>query len=88
MHRPDQTQSIRGDSTRERLLDPPDKLMAATGTVGMSLRDITSRANTNLAAVNYHFGSKEVLVKAAVRRTAACIEYDERSGPKSAISVW
>ena len=33
-----------------------------------SLRDITSEAQVNLAAVNYHFGSKEHLFQAVLRR--------------------
>jgi AcrR family transcriptional regulator len=61
---------MRSEGTRERLLDTAEKLMASTSTVAISLRDITSHANTTLAAVNYHLGSKESLVNAMVRRTA------------------
>jgi AcrR family transcriptional regulator len=70
MRREEQTRPIRGEDTRERPLDTAEKLMASTSTVAISLRDFTSHANTNLAAVNYHFGSKEALVDAVVRRTA------------------
>ncbi|HEV3106212.1 MAG TPA: TetR/AcrR family transcriptional regulator, partial [Trinickia sp.] len=38
------------------------------GYEAMSLRQITSRANVNLAAVNYHFGSKEALIHAMLSR--------------------
>ncbi|MHC4759140.1 MAG: CerR family C-terminal domain-containing protein [Planctomycetota bacterium] len=46
---------------RDRLLDAAEELFAAKGFNGASVRDITSKANGNVAAVNYHFGSKEKL---------------------------
>jgi AcrR family transcriptional regulator len=48
-------------ATRERLLDAAEHLFADLGFTGASLRLITDRARANVAAVNYHFGSKEVL---------------------------
>lgn len=47
--------------TRERILDVAERLFAAHGFDGTSLRPITEEARVNLAAVNYHFGSKEDL---------------------------
>lgn len=38
------------------------------GFAGTSLRQVTSRADVNIAAVNYHFGSKENLVNEVFRR--------------------
>ena len=52
--------------TRDRLLEVAEELFATHGVEGASLRDITSAAGANLAAVNYHFGSKEGLLKAIV----------------------
>ena len=49
-------------STRERLLQAAEWLFIERGYEAMSLRQITRRADANLAAVNYHFGSKELLV--------------------------
>ena len=46
---------------RERLLDAAEELFAEHGFNGASVRDITTKANGNVAAVNYHFGSKENL---------------------------
>lgn len=46
---------------RERLLDAAEELFAEHGFNGTSIRDITAKANGNVAAVNYHFGSKEKL---------------------------
>lgn len=47
--------------TRDRILDTAERLFAAHGFDGTSLRQITEAAEVNLAAVNYHFGSKEEL---------------------------
>lgn len=55
-------------STREVLLDTAERLFAERGIGGASLRAITGAAGTNLAAVNYHFGSKEGLVRALFTR--------------------
>lgn len=47
--------------TRDRILDAAERLFADHGFDGTSLRQITDDARANLAAVNYHFGSKEDL---------------------------
>jgi len=54
--------------TRDRLLDVAEELFAAKGYAGTSVRDITARAGSNLAAVNYHFGSKHNLYREALLR--------------------
>jgi AcrR family transcriptional regulator len=54
--------------TRERLLDAAERLFAEKGFEATSLRDVTAKAKANLAAVNYHFGSKEALVRAVFER--------------------
>lgn len=54
--------------TQQSLLDAAETLIAEFGVKGTSLRKITSLAKTNLAAANYHFGSKEALVRAVVAR--------------------
>ncbi|WP_458072203.1 TetR/AcrR family transcriptional regulator [Rhodanobacter sp. BL-MT-08] len=48
--------------TRRRLLEATESLFIECGYEAMSLRQITARAHANLAAVNYHFGSKEALM--------------------------
>lgn len=50
-------------NTRARLLEAAESLFIERGYEAMSLRQITSRADANLAAVNYHFGSKEFLMQ-------------------------
>lgn len=54
-------QNNKPDPTRDRLLDKGERLFADKGYNAVSLREITSAAGTHLAAVNYHFGSKENL---------------------------
>jgi len=50
-------------NTRIRLLQAAEALFIERGFESMSLRQITQLADANLAAVNYHFGSKELLVQ-------------------------
>jgi len=58
-------------NTKERILDAAERLFADHGFPTTSMRDITHEAGVNLAAVNYHFGSKEALLIAVLQRTAA-----------------
>src|SRR3982750_3116377 len=55
-------------STKERILGAAETLFARHGFAGASLRQVTASANVNLAAVNYHFGSKENLINEVFRR--------------------
>lgn len=54
--------------TKERVLDAAEQLFARVGYHAASLREITTAADVNLAAVNYHFGSKEALLEAVIVR--------------------
>ena len=54
--------------TRQNLLEAAEKLFVERGIHGTSLRAITKEAAANLASVNYHFGSKEGLIKAVFER--------------------
>jgi len=55
-------------STKQRILGAAEELFARHGFAGASLRQVTSAAHVNLAAVNYHFGSKENLINEVFRR--------------------
>jgi len=57
--------------TATRILDAAEVLFVEHGFEATSLRMITQRAEVNLAAVNYHFGSKEVLFQGVVARRLA-----------------
>src|ERR1700682_2593185 len=50
------------DHTRTAILDAAERLYADRGFADVTLRDIVAAANVNLAAVNYHFGSKDELI--------------------------
>ncbi len=54
--------------TRRRILDAAEALFTEHGFEATTLRQITGRAQVNLAAVNYHFGSKEALIQELFRR--------------------
>ena len=54
--------------TKSRILDAAEELFMEHGFEATSLRLITTAANVNLAAVNYHFGSKEELFQAVLTR--------------------
>ncbi len=54
--------------TRTRIMDVAEGLFAERGYAATSLRDITGEADANLAAVNYHFQSKEGLLSAIFER--------------------
>ncbi len=65
--------------TVERILDAAEQLFAEKGFAETSLRLITSKAGVNLAAVNYHFGSKKALIQAVFSRFLGpfCISLDK-----------
>lgn len=55
-------------NTQQKILDAAELLFASGGFADTSLRQITSEAEVNLAAVNYHFGSKKELIQAVLQR--------------------
>lgn len=55
-------------TTKDRILDAAEVLFAQNGFASTSLRMLTERAGVNLAAVNYHFQSKDALVQAVLYR--------------------
>ncbi|TMH32348.1 MAG: TetR/AcrR family transcriptional regulator [Betaproteobacteria bacterium] len=58
----------RSAATQEKILDAAEALFMEHGFEATSLRQITAAAGVNLAAVNYHFGSKEELFQAVLTR--------------------
>ena len=62
------TDVARPPVTTERILDAAEALFMEHGFEATSLRAITAAAAVNLAAVNYHFGSKEELFQAVLTR--------------------
>ncbi|MEO0532525.1 MAG: TetR/AcrR family transcriptional regulator [Cyanobacteria bacterium P01_A01_bin.123] len=56
--------------TKEQILNVAERLFAERGFVGATLRNVVGEAGVNLAAVHYHFGSKEELFRSVVVRIA------------------
>lgn len=54
--------------SKRKLLDAAEQLFAEKGFEAVSVRDITQLAKTNVAAVNYHFGSRENLLTMVMTR--------------------
>ncbi len=60
----------RMNDTREKLLDTAERLFSERGFDATSLRHIIAEAGVNLAAIHYHFGSKQELLDELVMRKA------------------
>jgi AcrR family transcriptional regulator len=83
------------ETTRERIMDAADRLFGSHGFSGTSLRALTREAGVNLAAVNYHFGTKHELLRATLSRHLGAInaarlerlEALERRHPDGAIEL-
>jgi AcrR family transcriptional regulator len=58
---------------RQRLLDAGERLFAAHGWNGVSIRTIAAEADVTLSALNYHFGEKENLLAEIFAARAAPI---------------
>jgi AcrR family transcriptional regulator len=67
----------RGDTTRLAILDAAERCFAAGGFDGVSLRAITEAAGVDLALANYHFCSKDNLLREVIARRARVV-HDER----------
>jgi len=57
--------------TKEKILDTAERLFADRGYAATSLRQVIAAAEVNIAAVHYHFGTKEDLLDAVVLRKVA-----------------
>ena len=82
--------------TRTRILDAAEELFMQHGFEATSMRLLTAKAGVNLAAVNYHFGSKHALIEAVFRRRLdpinaeriAALERVEDLSPESIIRAF
>jgi AcrR family transcriptional regulator len=78
--------------TKGRILDTAEKLFGINGFESVSLRDITTGAEVNLAAVNYHFQSKDALIDAVIARRIAPVnarrmELLDAAGPTACVET-
>jgi AcrR family transcriptional regulator len=74
-----------GAVTRDRLLDAAEGLFARKGYAGTSVREITASAECNLAAVNYHFGSKRKLYREVFRRRLGAMREQRLAAVEAAV---
>ena len=58
-------------NTKDRILEAAEELFALHGFDSVSVRDVTQKAGVNVAAVSYHFGSREGLTQAVLERSIA-----------------
>lgn len=65
-----------GERVRRVILDAAEQLFAERGFYGTSVRDVTSAAGVRLAAVNYHFETKEGLFRSVLLRRADALSVD------------
>lgn len=65
---PSASPKLSPQATKSRILDAAEELFVSGGFDSLSMRQITSAAGVNLAAVNYHFGSKDALIQSVLAR--------------------
>src|SRR5262245_14059008 len=61
------------DRTRNRILTVAERLFAAHGFNGVSMRDLAAAAKVPLALISYHFGPKKALYRALFARRYAAL---------------
>ena len=64
-----------GNATRQKIIEVAGTLFAEKGYAETSSKEITERAGTNIAAVNYHFGSREKLYIAVLDEASGNLLY-------------
>lgn len=57
--------------TREDLLEAAKQCLAERGYARTTVRDIVAASGTNLAAINYHFGTRDKLLQQAMLESSA-----------------
>lgn len=74
------------EERRQAILDVAETAFAENGIAGTSVRSILAAAGANVAAVHYHFGSKERLVEQVFRRRSEKIAHERIRGLKRALA--
>jgi AcrR family transcriptional regulator len=62
--------------TKEKILQTAEELFGEQGIAGTSLRQVIAKADVNLAAIHYHFGTKESLLDEMVRQRAVPVNQE------------
>lgn len=74
-------------STKDRILHAAEALFAQQGFATTSLRQVTSLADVNIAAVNYHFGSKDNLINEVFRRRMDVMSAERLAALRQAVET-
>jgi AcrR family transcriptional regulator len=84
-------------NTASEILDATQKLLLERGESKTTLRAITELADANVAAVNYHFGSRDELIRQAylsalaevtTSRGARIQSLDEKADLEELVNIW
>jgi AcrR family transcriptional regulator len=82
------TRTLNGeDGTRQRILRTAERLFAERGFNGVSMRELASEAQVNLASIGYHFESKEGLLSEVYRRHCEPMIEERLRGLKAALQL-
>jgi AcrR family transcriptional regulator len=73
--------------TKQKILDSAERLFAQQGYAATSMRQIITGAGVNLAAIHYHFGSKEELMDELVARKAGPVNVDRMTRLESSLAA-
>lgn len=76
---------LAGDKTREKIMDSAELLFADHGYEGTSLRSIMAHADVSISLINYHFGTKEGLLRAIFESKTETISRQRRDWIQAAI---
>lgn len=76
-----------GGTTRRRLLQAATALFAERGFLAVRVRDITDAAGCSVAAVNYHFGSKDTLYRRVLQEQLRALRDDGIEAIESALQA-
>ena len=70
---------LKGEATKEKLLNESLRLFAEKGYAGANVRAIAKAAGCNIGLIAFHFGGKEGLYKAALKRS--CDNFNKHISP-------
>jgi AcrR family transcriptional regulator len=82
---------VRGEATREQILDAANEVLSAQGGAATTTRAIAERAGVRLSLVYYHFGGKGgLLAELLDRENARLLERQKRlyAGPEPLAEKW
>lgn len=70
---------LRGEATREKVLDAAERCFAETGFDAVSIRQIAAAAGVTLGVVGFHAGSKQDLIRTVIARRVDALNNGRRS---------